>query len=82
MDKELIKHNLSKLTMGVTFTKVKFQKIVNPVNANPTKWSDTLKQFVDNFPTFELSECVGLVVKGLRLRYRIKFTQVLHKIYL
>ena len=68
--------------MGVTFTKVKFQKIVNPVNANPTKWSNTLKQFVDNFPTFELSECVGLVVKGLRLRYRIKFTQVLHKIYL
>ena len=68
--------------MGVTFTKVRFQKIVNPVNANPTKWSNTLKQFVDNFPTFELSECVGLVVKGLRLRYRIKFTQVLHKIYL
>ena len=54
----------------------------NPLSANPTKWSNTLKQFVDNFPTFELSECVGLVVKGLRLRYRIKFTQVLHKIYL
>ena len=24
---------------------------VNPLNANPTKWSNTLKQFVGNLPT-------------------------------
>ena len=28
---------------------------VNPLSANPTKWSNTLKQFVSNFPTNFLS---------------------------
>ena len=40
----------------------------NTLSANPTKWSNTLKQFVDNFPTNCLSvldHVVGLTLKGL-----------------
>ena len=42
---------------------------VNPFSANFIKWSDTLKQFVGNFPTNCLSvfdHFVGLVLKGLK----------------
>ena len=41
---------------------------INPLRANPTKWSRTLKQFVDNLPTNCLSvfdHFVGLALKGL-----------------
>ena len=41
----------------------------NPLSANPTKWSNTLKQFVGNLPTNCLSvfdHFVGLALKGLR----------------
>ena len=44
----------------------------NPLNANPTKWWSTLKQFVDNLPTNYLSvfdQLVKLALKGLRLVY-------------
>ena len=42
----------------------------NPLSANPTKWSNTLKQFVElkTMPTNSLSvidRFVGLVLKGL-----------------
>ena len=40
----------------------------NPLNANPTKWSNTLKQFVRNLPTNCLSvfdHFVELAFKGL-----------------
>ena len=43
---------------------------LNPLSANPTKWSSTLKQFVGNLATNCLSvfeHNVGLVLKGLRL---------------
>ena len=39
----------------------------NPLSANPTKWSNTLKQFVGNFPTNYLSvfdHFVKLALKG------------------
>ena len=39
----------------------------NPLSANPTKWSNTLKQFVGNLPTNCLSvldHLVGLAFKG------------------
>ena len=39
----------------------------NPVSANPTKWSNTLKQFVGKLPTNCLSvfdHFVGLALKG------------------
>ena len=44
---------------------------VNLFSDNPTKWSDTLKQFVGSFPTncscvFE--HFVGLALKGLNLK--------------
>ena len=42
---------------------------INPLTANPTKWSNTLKQFVGNLPTNCLSVFdyfVKLVLKGLR----------------
>ena len=41
----------------------------NPLSANPTKWPNTLKQFVGNLPTNCLSvfdHFVGLAFKGLR----------------
>ena len=40
----------------------------NPLGANPTKWSNTLKQFVGNLPTNCLSvfdHFVKLALKGL-----------------
>ena len=40
----------------------------NPLSANPTKWSNTLKQFVGKKPTNCLSvfdHFVGLALKGL-----------------
>ena len=42
--------------------------MVNPLNANPTKWSITQKQFVSKLLTNCLSlfdHFVGLVLKGL-----------------
>ena len=48
---------------------------VNPLSANPTKWSNRLKQFVGNMPTNCLSvfdHFVGLTPKGL------KITQLFH----
>ena len=45
---------------------------LKPLSANPTKWSDTLKQFVGNLLTNCLSvfdHFVGLALKGLRLLY-------------
>ena len=42
-------------------------KSINPLSAIPTKWSNTLKQFVGKFPTNCLSvfdHCVGLCLKG------------------
>ena len=43
----------------------------SPLSANPTKWSNTLKQFVGNLQTNFLSvfdHFVGLVLKGLRMK--------------
>ena len=42
--------------------------VLSPLSANPTKRSNTLKQFVGNFPTTCLSvfdHFVGLALKGL-----------------
>ena len=37
--------------------KCKILPLINPLSANPTKWSNTLKQFVGNLAN-ELLECV------------------------
>ena len=45
-----------------------FDLLFNPLSANPTKWSNTLKQFVGKLQTNCLSvfdHFVGLVHKGL-----------------
>ena len=50
----------------------------NPLSANITKWSNTLKQFVDKLPTNCLSvfdHFVGLTLKGL-LRLAITLTPI------
>ena len=47
----------------------------NPLSANPTKWSNTLKQFVGNLPTNCLSvfnHFVKSALKGLRVINRVK----------
>ena len=47
----------------------------NPLSANPTKWSNTLKQFVGNLPTNCLSvfdHFVELALKGLIFSSYIK----------
>ena len=41
--------------------------LLNPLSANPTKWSNTLKQFVGKLPTNCLSvfnHFLGLALKG------------------
>ena len=40
---------------------------LNPLSANPTKWSNTLKQFVGKLPTNYLNVFVGLAFKGSSL---------------
>ena len=50
-------------------------RAVNPLRANPTKWSNTLKQFVGILPTNCLSlfdYFVGLALKGLTAARTIK----------
>ena len=45
---------------------------VNPLNANRTKWSNTLKHFVSKFPTNYLSmfdQFVGFALNGLNHFY-------------
>ena len=45
---------------------------INPLSANSTKWSNTLKKFVGNLPTNYLSmfdHFVGLALKGLIVIY-------------
>ena len=48
---------------------------VNPLSPNPTKWSNTLKQFVGNFTMNCLSvfdHFVKLALKGLRSSLKLK----------
>ena len=59
----LILQNCSNVTF-VALNRV----IISPLSANPTKWSNTLKEFVGKLPTNCLSvfdHFVGLAFKGL-----------------
>ena len=54
------------------FSEVAVQKfrVLNPLSANPTKWSNILKQFVGKLPTNCLSvfdHFLKLALKGLRV---------------
>ena len=73
---ELNKHNLSILSLTSMPHQCVDQQLHNymghfaitPLGANPTKWSNTLKQFLANFPTNCLSvfdHFVKLALKGL-----------------
>ena len=51
------------------------RRILKPLSANPTKWSNTLKQSVDNLPTNGLNvfdHFVGMALKGL-ISIQIRF---------
>ena len=53
----------------LTLLSCSHREIFNPLSANFTKWSNTLKQFVSKFSTNCLSvldHSVGLVLKGLK----------------
>ena len=41
-------------------------RVINPLSANPRKWSNTFKQFVDNLATNCLSVCHHLVILALK----------------
>ena len=48
-------------------------KVINPLSTNPTKWSNTLKQFAGNLATNCLSvfdHFVKLALKGLRASFQ------------
>ena len=48
---------------------------LNPLSTNPTKWPNTLKQLVRNLLTncfSEFDHFVGLALKGLTLKSKIK----------
>ena len=49
--------------------------VLNPLSANPTKWSNTFKQFLGNLPTDCFSvvdHFVGLALKRLRFILKVK----------
>ena len=57
---------------------------LNPLSANFTKWSNTLKQFVGNLPTNCFSvfdHFVGLVLKGLSLSGTCEATIIYHFLF-
>ena len=67
-------------------------QVFNPLSANPTKWSDTFKQFVGKLQTNWLSvfdQFVKLVLKGLKsvwpafaarfLKFVCPFKEVIHE---
>ena len=59
------------LNHSQAYTMELFCKVVNPLSANPTKWSNTLKQFVGNLPTTCLTvfdQFVKFALKGLKKR--------------
>ena len=56
----------------------------NALSANPTKWSNTLKQFVGNLPTNCLSvfdHFVKLALKRLRLRFTLFLIKAAVSVY-
>ena len=64
------------------FTPGSFMFKINPLSANPTKWSNTCKQFVAKLPTNCLSmfdHFVILAFKGLTMKSLIN--TLLHEYY-
>ena len=64
--------------MGIKLLKLVKSKF-NPLSANFTKWSNTLKKFVGNLSTTCLSvfdDFVGLVLKGLSVISAVIFVMI------
>ena len=56
-----------------------YSEFLNPLSANPTKWSNTLKQYVGNLPTNCLSvfdHFVKLTLKGLRCAFILHYWKI------
>ena len=57
---------------------------INPLSANPKKWSNTLKQFVGNLPTNCLSvfdHFMNLALKGLISIYCSLYSYYIFSLY-
>ena len=57
--------------------------VLNSLSANPTKWSNILKQFVGKLPTNCLSvfdDFVGLALKGLKPQFFSVLKKILQKV--
>ena len=67
----------------LSFIKAIFVGALNPLSANPTKWPNTLKQFVGKLPTNCLSvfgRFVKLALKGLIILKPVFTNSVISKI--
>ena len=66
--KKLIYMHMGTLMIYVVFLSVEnfFSIKPNPLSANPTKWSNTVKQFVGNLPTNCLNVFDHFVILGLK----------------
>ena len=67
----------SNVYAGEPLTSFYEKLLLNPLSANPTKWLNTLKQFVGSLTTNCLSvfdHFVGLALKGLKVRERNECT--------
>ena len=53
------------------------QKELNPLSANPTKWWNTLKQFVGKLPTSVFDHFVKLVLKGLKQKKDVSIFKIM-----
>ena len=56
---------------ATTVSLIKLIFSINPLSANPEKWSNTLRQIVGNLPTICLSvfdHFINLALKGLRIK--------------
>ena len=61
------------------------QHVINPLNANPEKWSNTLKQIVGNLATICSSvfdHFMNLALKGLRKQFIMTDFLILYYVHI
>ena len=84
MLKKVLLHTCTIFLIFTTIAPLIVLYVLNPLSANPTKWSKTLKKLVGSFPTNRLSvfdHLVKLALKGLNsstLCPTYWFKQILH----
>ena len=72
LNKKLYSQTISKISQMKFHMHSDIEKTFNPLSANLTKWSNTLKQFVGNFPTNCLSVFDHFVRLALRVNLELK----------